>query len=473
VFAFASSTIVVMNVPRQRASLYGRLSKAQKKNNVSRDSVLAKCRRKAGELDVEVVAEHFDNGVSGAALERKAFKAWLDDAMSGRVDVLIAPHVDRITRDGMDQGTTVLRVVRGQSLGGEFGHHRPVRLVTVEDGIDSEVSDFLNRFEQAITAARVELDRITQRNARTRADLISQGRWTGGPVPYGCQVVANEDGHPQLAPHEPEAELVRKVAQSIVEGESLRSQTRWLNSEGHRPRRAQTWYDSTLRQVLTTEATATHILSPSLRRALLDRIGGTRARPAARVRKGGRPVRWMLSGWGLCGSCGGKLTTTSKIYVCASGSHGGKCPKAVRIDAAQVDDHLTKVYLARYGASPHSDLVTVVEDNGLDDALRARDAAEAEYMSSRTPAALAAYAAAQDAVEQAEAAPVRRHDTMRVYDHTVAEEWSRRDPGGRATMLSWSLQGPPVILPASSQGGTPGIDTSRIKFEWAGSDEFG
>ncbi|WP_255543976.1 recombinase family protein [Micromonospora sp. ATA51] len=48
----------------------------------------------------DVVEVRRDEGVSGVAKVRPAYEKWLDDARSGRAKVLLAYHMDRVSRGG-------------------------------------------------------------------------------------------------------------------------------------------------------------------------------------------------------------------------------------------------------------------------------------------------------------------------------------------------------------------------------------
>lgn len=245
-----------------RASIYVRLSREASDVNVSKDGMLADCRALAERLGLVVVAEHTDNGKSGAIRDRPEFTAWLDDARDGRADVLLTFHTDRLTREGINAAALVLDVVEGKDpKTGAVVPGRAVRLVGV-DGLDSlDADSFRWRFVIAAEVARAERARIVSRNKARSARLKDAGRWAGGPVPYGCQVVQLDGGGKALGVRHDEAEVIREAAHRIMRGDTAYSVMSWINADGHLTRRGLRWSRPALVNTLTSDPTAEHVLS--------------------------------------------------------------------------------------------------------------------------------------------------------------------------------------------------------------------
>lgn len=171
-----------MTKRRPRASLYARLSVAADAENVSLDGMVADMRTLAEREGLEVLEPvHVDDGRSGGFRDRDEFTAWLDDARSGRADVLMAYHTDRLTREGLNVAASILDVVEGKNPDTGRPAHRPVRLLDCS-GIDSAQGDaFRFRFVMQAEIGRSERERIRQRS-RDRARRLSRaGRWGGEP----------------------------------------------------------------------------------------------------------------------------------------------------------------------------------------------------------------------------------------------------------------------------------------------------
>src|SRR3954463_10380590 len=178
-------------VPPNTASLNVRLSKEARAENLSLDGMMRECEELAEEHGLRVVARHIDDGISGAVRNRPGFVAWLDDAREARVDHLIAWHVDRMTREGINVAGQILDTVEGKDPETGRQIRRPVRLLDTK-GLDSAGDETAFRFQFVIKAevARAEPERIPGRSKSRRPRLIPRRPWAGGgEVPIGFRVV--------------------------------------------------------------------------------------------------------------------------------------------------------------------------------------------------------------------------------------------------------------------------------------------
>jgi site-specific DNA recombinase len=440
------------------ASIGVRLSKQARDSNLSLTGMLDDCRALALQLGATVVAEHIDDGVSGSIRDRPGFIEWMNDGISGRADVLIAPHTDRVTREGVNVAAMVLDVVEGKAPG-SVG---PVRLVTV-DGLDSnDEESFRWQFVIQAEIARSELKRITKRNRDTRRRLNDDGRWAGGPIPFGCRIreeVTFEGTKRRVAKYlevEPaEAEIMNEAADKLIKGEAKRRVVRWLYDEGIKTRRGADWSIRQLKSNMLCEASRQHVFSARKYRAL-EKI----FEPGKAVR--GRPQSWLLSKGGLlCGGCGRPTTTAKQRYACERLN----CPHQCTIDARAVDDFLEAEFLRKWGE--HRWYETTIELVGGADIDQAeadlRDAQEA-LLARPGAETLASYTAAQEALAAAEASPPERRQVTRATDWTWAEWWADADIPERAAELRQALAEPVVLKPGTAVRRR--VDLSRLQIVW-------
>lgn len=333
-------------VEELRASIGVRLSKQAGDTNLSLPGMLDDCRAVAARLGARVVAEHVDDGTSGAVRDRPQHLAWMDDAVSGRANVLIAPYTDRLTREGVNAAAMVLDVVEGKDPATGRVVRPPVRLVTV-DGLDSErdAESFRWRFVIAAEVARAERARIAARNQATQRRLREAGRHAGGPAPFGRRVEPAPDGRGKVLVEEPEESvLLADAAWKILDGASMRSVTRWMNTVS-RTRSGREWQRSSLRATLLSASTA-DLMGRSIARRLRDALAPSHT-PKAR---GGRPaVRLLTGGLAWCGSCGRKLTTSAGRYVCSAYSSGEGCPAPVTVNARLLEAYAEREWLDDIG----------------------------------------------------------------------------------------------------------------------------
>lgn len=356
------------HVEALRASIGVRLSKQAGDTNLSLQGMLDDCRAVAARLGAEVVAEHVDDGTSGAVRDRPEHLAWIDDAVSGRANLLIAPYTDRLTREGVNAAAMVLDVIEGKDPTTGRVVRGPVRLVTV-DGLDSErdAEAFRWRFVIAAEVARAERARIAARNKATKRRLIEAGRYSGGPVPFGRKVAPAPDGRGKvLVEDEEESVLLADAAWKILDGESMRSVARWLNTVS-RTRYGKEWQRSSVRATLLSASTA-DLMGRGIARRLRDALTPSGA-PKAR---GGRPVTRLLTG-GLawCASCGRKLTTSAGRYVCMAYASGESCPAPVTVNARLLEAWAERAWLDGIGGVERTRTVAMdrAEDAELEDLL--------------------------------------------------------------------------------------------------------
>jgi site-specific DNA recombinase len=475
------------NEARGSASLYIRLSRQAAGSNLSLEGMIDDCHKLAATLGLDVHAVHVDNGTSGAIRNRPEFLAWLEDARSGHVGTLIASHSDRLTREGVSAAALVLDVVEGKDSTTGAVVRSPARLVTV-DGLDSErdAESFRWRFVIAAEVARAERERIRERNIATKERLSATDRFPGGAIPFGCRVIERPDPlaggkvGKYLEQNEEEAAVLTEVAARLLRGDSIRSTVFWLNSEGIKTRRGYEWQRTTLVSTLLSNPSREHVFNAATYRALSERLQPKRH--GVVKHNGGRPAAHLLvSGIGLCGGCGGKLTTAGgrpkgdgtrypTRYVCMAASKGGVCPGGGTINAKACDDEVERRFLERLGDEPFSEIRTILMGGEeLEDAKAADMAAQKALSEELTAENFAAAQHARARLEARQAQPVQRMDTIHLTGQTVAETWAATNLEGRRALLAENLAEPVRLMPGKPKQG-PGrgkiVNLDRIQVSW-------
>jgi DNA invertase Pin-like site-specific DNA recombinase len=149
------------------------------------------------------------------------------------------------------------------------------------------------------------------KSMRLKAKAEEDARRGAPPCRQGCY------GHTKdwaaLVPHE--AELIREAARRFLGGETFSSIATSLNEEGRFTRAGNKWRDQSLKKIVTSArmvgdrsyygaVVAKDVCPPILDRATFDEISryfASRTRP-------GRFTRGLLTGWLICGNCGGRLS---------------------------------------------------------------------------------------------------------------------------------------------------------------------
>lgn len=436
------------------ASIYVRVSRAAGDTNLSVEGMTDDCRALAERHGLSVVAVHIDDGLSGAIRNRPAFLAWLADAEEGRAGTLVAWSADRLTREGANATARVLDAIEGKDASGAVV--RPgVRLLT-EDGLDSAGDSDAFRLNFLIKAemARAELAKITARNQARSDRLKAAGRFVGGTAPFGTKAVPAEDGRGKvLALVEEEAAVLRKAAQLLINGETMRAVAVWMNEHGGiPPRRAEHWTPTSVKMVLKTACKYGLVFSPVQAAALKPFVTFDPDRKAPKAQ------RSLLSrGLLLCSGCGRAMLPSGTIkrpmYACPSFGDTTPCARRVSVSGRLADEIVADDFLERFGRfSLYAEEVEIRSVADVDAAQAAYDDAQAALSAALTEEALQAAKAAREALEEAKATRPTAEVVMRDTGQTIAEAWEGADPETRARYLRIALAGPITLKPPTARG---------------------
>jgi site-specific DNA recombinase len=84
-----------------RVSIYARYS-SDKQREASIEDQVRLCEERAARENWRVVTRYADHAISGASLMRRGIQALMQDAQSGKFDVVLTESLDRISRDQED-----------------------------------------------------------------------------------------------------------------------------------------------------------------------------------------------------------------------------------------------------------------------------------------------------------------------------------------------------------------------------------
>ncbi len=382
-----------------RAVIYARISRDKTGAGLGVDRQTADCRALADRLGWEVASVRTDNDLSAySGKPRPGYRALLADLEAGRADAVLVWHTDRLHRSPVE-------------LEGYIGVCEPrgVPTQTVKAGL-LDLATANGRMTARIhgAVARQEVEHMIERQKRARVQSAAAGTWAGGSRPYGYAA----DGRTVI---EVEAAEIRRAADAVIAGVSLRSITKDMNARGLATSTGRPWRQDRVREVLLrprnaglmqhlvcavrpkpgeqrhqhcaawlcTERATDHvhcvrIAGPADWPAIVPEeswraVVAVLSDPERRTNPGG-PRRWLLSGLASCGVCGAPVMSTT-----AGGSRGrGAGPnyacsarKCVIRNAAEVDAFVSAVIAERLARPDVADLLA--RDAGPDVAgLRAR-----------------------------------------------------------------------------------------------------
>lgn len=342
-----------------RAIIYARYSTDRQADSSIADQ-LRVCRQYAEQRGWKVIAEHRDEGISGAAIgNRPGVRAAL--AQLERGDVLLVMDLSRLSRS-QDLPHLISRQ-----------HHRGARVIGVQDGYDS--TSRTARMQAGMSGIMSEEYRA-QISDRTRSAMhmrAHHGDNTGGKV-YGYA--------------EGEADVVREIFELWVAGESLKEIAGELNKRAisapgatwSRERRARhgRWLGSCIRAMLQNERYVGRLIynrsqwtkdpdsgirkrserpeSEWIVRQIEPLIDADTWRLAqarfSRHKLPAAPRRYLLSGLLKCALCGSHMTVmggSQHRYACGANRNGGEhaCPNRLTVPRLTVERYVLEPIMTR------------------------------------------------------------------------------------------------------------------------------
>ncbi len=191
-----------MNREGKKCFLYLRVSTEMQVDGYSLEAQ-KNCLKKFAEREELVIAGVYeDAGKSGKSIEgRPAFRRMLSDIESGAViDYVMVYKLSRFGRNAAD----ILNSL-------ELLQTYDVNLICIEEGIDSSQTSGKLLISVLSAVAEIERENILEQTMNGRREKARQGKWNGGPAPYGYMIKDEI-----LSINEEEAEIVRTIYDKYV-----------------------------------------------------------------------------------------------------------------------------------------------------------------------------------------------------------------------------------------------------------------
>ena len=190
-----------------------------------------------------IIGEIYREVVSGETIEERAeMKRLLKDVESRKWAGILVMEVERLARgDTKDQGIveTAFKYSNTKII-------TPMKIYNPNNEYDEEY------FEFGLFMSRREYKTINRRLQRGRMTSIAEGKYVGSIPPFGYQrkKLENAKGY-TLVPNPEEAEIVKKIfILYSYEGVSINSVTKEINKLGLKPRKAKSWSNSSIKDIL-------------------------------------------------------------------------------------------------------------------------------------------------------------------------------------------------------------------------------
>ena len=217
-----------------RVAIYARYSTDMQSSTSIEDQVRL-CRERAASEGWTIARSYSDAAISGSSLKtRPGMQTLLQDAHTGKFDIVLSEALDRLSRDQEDIAAIHKRL---QFAG--------IQLVTLSEGEISELHIGLKGTMNALFLK--DLANKTRRGLRGRVEA----GFSGGGKSFGYEVVRQLDEHGNAVRgrqriKEEEADIVRRIFTDYANGLSPKAIARQLNAEGIPGPSGRTWGQSTI-----------------------------------------------------------------------------------------------------------------------------------------------------------------------------------------------------------------------------------
>lgn len=298
----------------KRVVIYTRISRDDTGDNAKTARQEKTCRALCEARGWEVVAVENDESISAySGKDRPGWNEVLRMINDGEVDVVVAWHIDRMTRSMTDLENLIV-LAEANDVG--------VATATGDIDLTTDVGRMVARILAAVARQEVERKSARQRHANS-ARAYSGIAWKAGPRPFGYE----ED---RVTIREDEARYLREAAVDLLGGWSLSAIARRWTDEGVvgnalNEKNKGIWNGSTVRRLLLNpryvglrtyngevvgEAEWEPLFTQEMHDALAAKLGDPARGDGSKT---GRMPRTLLSGLARCAACDNTVT--------ASGTH--------------------------------------------------------------------------------------------------------------------------------------------------------
>jgi len=191
--------------------------------------------------DWEFAGLYSDEGISAVSTKKRdGFKRMVNDALAGKIDLIVTKSVSRFARNTVDSLSTVRKL---KEHGTEVYFEK------------ENIFTFDGKGELLITI----MSSLAQEESRSISENVTWGhrkRFADGKLilPYKrfLGYERGEDGMPQIV--EQEAEIVRSIFRLFINGKTFSAIAKYLTDNGiPTPGHRKVWQSATIRSILTNE----------------------------------------------------------------------------------------------------------------------------------------------------------------------------------------------------------------------------
>jgi site-specific DNA recombinase len=290
--------------------IYSRISSDPKHDMLGVERQLKECRELAARLGGDVVDVFIDDDVSAYSGKRRPrYEALLTAIVDKVGNGIIAWHPDRLHRSPRELESFI-----------DLVEAHKTKIQTVQAG-EYDLATASGRMTARVVGA-VSRHESEHKGERVKAKL-RQNAAAGKPMGGGTRCYGYADDKMTIVPVE--AKFIRAACKKLLNGETLRGTTQWLNTQGSTTVSGREWTPSRVRSFavnpryaglrasgkgVDAHVTADATWKPIVDRATHDRLRSLLLDPARRRNRSARS--YLLSSLLICGRCGNRMLSRPK-----------------------------------------------------------------------------------------------------------------------------------------------------------------
>lgn len=314
---------------KQKVVIYARYS-SDKQTEQSIEGQLRVCHEYAERNNYSVVGEYIDRALTGTTDKRPEFLRMIEDSKKRTFDYVLVYQLDRFARNRYDSATYKAKLAKNN-----------VRVLSARENISDDASGVL--MESVLEGmAEYYSKELSQKTKRGMKETVLKGRWTGGYLPYGYNIVDHK-----FVINEFETSIIQNIYKKFIDGVKIKDIVQDLNEKGIKNKLGKPFSSNYVSRILRNERYIGKISktyeseekSPQIidnetfemAQSKFKSIQGKNARYKA-------DELYYLSGKTVCGYCGSLVTADSgtnhsgtvyRYYKCSKRKKKGNCKKSI------------------------------------------------------------------------------------------------------------------------------------------------
>lgn len=226
-------------------------SQADYQNDIEMQKIA--CRKFAFQKSWLILEEFYEIGISGYSTnikDREKIKSILSDAAKGLFDILLVFMFDRLGRQTKD-ATAVIAAL----------YYYNIEIWSVQEGLLQRGEGYdLIRYIR-FWSAQIESKHISMRVDSKLRQMIVNGHYRGGAVPFGYKVKETKEfpRYRFLERNEEETEIVRQIFNKYSQGQSVTQIIKDLREKDIKPKEGGNWHKSSIYAILKNKTYAGYL----------------------------------------------------------------------------------------------------------------------------------------------------------------------------------------------------------------------